>query len=326
MQTDPSLFDLPPRQRVYLPGDPPPPIRVEIPTPITWGAVHAFLAANGQCAQELSKSRRELIHELQARMVFRTSENVYQAPACTIPLFGRSHAVAFFANLPRQVDTKEVVTWDVSDPDLIAPLLTPFTDAHANCIGQSKAMGCTKLNPFVNVVSTLFNMVASSVCRGGRDLMYVNALYILMNDVGEIDYPKTKEKRPIAMSWEDEQRLRTIVQRDLESMAQADFALSSAFLRMLGEEWKWKADAVADIERDRLTAAAVKTAALAAAEAAASAPPPPAREQPQSSADRADEHLEPQHPNVTALVPAAPVATGRAARALRNVLEPRYER
>ena len=205
MQTDPSLFDLPPRQRVYLPGDPPPPIRVEIPTPITWGAVHAFLAANGQCAQELSKSRRELIHELQARMVFRTSENVYQAPACTIPLFGRSHAVAFFANLPRQVDTKEVVTWDVSDPDLIAPLLTPFTDAHANCIGQSKAMGCTKLNPFVNVVSTLFNMVASSVCRGGRDLMYVNALYILMNDVGEIDYPKTKEKRPMAVSWEDEQ-------------------------------------------------------------------------------------------------------------------------
>ena len=110
--------------------------------------------------QELSKARRELLHELQARMRFRTAENSYQAPTCTIPLFGRMHAVSFFRGLPRTVDTKLTVTWEIFDPDLLGPLLHPFTNAHPLCVGQSKAMGCTKLNPFINVISTLFTLVA----------------------------------------------------------------------------------------------------------------------------------------------------------------------
>ena len=331
MQTDPSLFDLPPRMRVYLPGPAPPPIRVEMPTPMSWATVNAFLAQHGFCVQELGKARRELLHELQARMLYRTKENVYQAPTCTIPLFGRSLAEAFFHGLPRAVDKKEVVTWEIHDPDLLAPLLHPFTEAHAYCFGQSKAMGGTKLNQFVNVISTLFTLVASSVCRGGRDILYLNALYVLMNDAGEIDYPKTKDKKPLTMDWEDEQRIRTIIQRDLVAMAEADLCLSSRFLRMLGEEWAWKADAAYELEREHQTAAAVKIAEHAAAEAAASAP-----ELQQELRGENDERVtdarspEPSNPPAPAAIVPAPSeasrVSSRAARAMLNSSNPRFER
>ena len=195
MQTDPSLFDLPPRMRVYLPGPAPPPITIEVPTPITWEAVRALLQQRGLCVQEVSKSRRELVHELQARMVYRTKENVYQAPACIIPLFGRSHAAHFFGSVHRTVDTVQVVTWEIHDPDMLAPLLAPFSKAHAMCIGQSQAMGSTKLSPFVSVISTLFTLVASSVCKGGRDLLYINALYVLMSEMWERSTSRRQRRR-----------------------------------------------------------------------------------------------------------------------------------
>ena len=285
----------------------------------------------GLCVQEVSKSRRELVHELQARMVYRTKENVYQAPACIIPLFGRSHAAHFFGNVHRTVDTVQVVTWEIHDPDMLAPLLAPFSEPHSMCIGQSQAMGSTKLSPFVSVISTLFTLVASSVCKGGRDLLYINALYVLMSDVGEIDFPKTKEKRAMAVSYEDEQRLRRLMQRDLESMAQADFPLSSGFLRMLGDEWSWKADEVRELERAHHTAAATKKAEFEAAQAASSGPSPQQQmEHAGSSDDRADDPS-PEPPQVLAVAPAqsspqAPRVSSRAARALRNETEPRYGR
>ena len=330
MQTDSSLFDLPLRMKVYLPGPAPPPITVEVATPITWEAVRSFLQERGLCVQEVSKSRREIIHGLQARMVYRTRENVYQAPACTIPLFGRSHAAHFFRGVERTVDTAQVVTWEIHDPDLLAPLLAPFSDAHSMCIGQSKAMGNTKLNPFVSVISTLFTLVASSVCKGGRDIMYLNALYVLMSDVGEIDYPKTKEKRAMAISYEDEQRLRRVMQRDIESMAEADFPLSSGFLRMLGAGWSWKADAVRELERAHQTAAATKAAEFKAAQEAASGQS--AQEQTAHAGSSDDGAGGPIPEPARALAPStppqpqAPRVSARAARAVRNELEPRYDR
>ena len=54
--------------RVYLPGPAPPPIRVEVPTPMSWQTVNAFLAENGYCAQELGKARRELLHEIREQV------------------------------------------------------------------------------------------------------------------------------------------------------------------------------------------------------------------------------------------------------------------
>lgn len=326
VQTDPSLFDLPPRMRVYLPGPAPPPIRVEVPTPITWEAVHSFLEHQGFCAQEVSKARTELLFELQARLTYRTASNVYQSPACVIPLFGRRHAAAFFRGLPRTVDTVPVVTWEIYDPDQLTSLLHPFSDAHAMCVGQSKAMGGTKLNPFVSVIATLFQLVASSVCKGGRDLLYLNGLYVLMNDKGEIDYPKNKERRPIAMCYEDELRLREVMQRDLTSMAEAEICLSSAFLRMLGEEWAERAAQVQELEREQLAAAAEKTAALTAE---ASAPEPAEETTPRSDALEADE------PSAVELAAAATRAaavrtqsqvSSRASRAQQNALNPRWNR
>ena len=67
-------------------------------------------------------------------------------------------------------------------------------------------------------------------------------------------------------------------------MAKVELPLSSKFLRMLGEEWRWKADAVLELESEQLAAASLKTAALAAAEAAASAHSP-RQHNPQSSGD-----------------------------------------
>jgi len=64
---------------------------------------------------------------------------------------------------------------------------------------------------------------------------YVNFLYSLLDEDGELHPPKDSERREIELMSEDEAALRQQVLKDVKTMATKKFPLSAGFYRQLGE-------------------------------------------------------------------------------------------
>ena len=66
--------------------------------------------------------------------------------------------------------------------------------------------------------------------------MYFNFLYVLMDEDGELHYPKDETRREIGFSPGEETAIRQSVMADLINMADANFPLSPRFLQRLGRD------------------------------------------------------------------------------------------
>ena len=92
--------------------------------------------------------------------------------------------------------------------------------------------------------------------KGGRLLLYVNTLYVLMLETGELVRPRTAEKRPILMTEDEEARARHAILRDLKLMAMKGLDLSGKLLQMCGPKFAAQATSALEEEESLLTEAA----------------------------------------------------------------------
>ena len=239
-QTDPSINDLQPRheRKIYVPGPAPAPFIQYID--LTVARVKAWLERMRMTLQPISEHRVEVLHQLQARMVNRTGQNMFQAPQFVMTAFPQEAARLLLSELDITRDVKSLTCWESNVPETLSNILgAGLNKVHRRCWGQSKLLGITAMHPRATVVATLIAPIRFTHARrkNGRRLLYVSAQYVLMDHQGELHMPKTKARQTLVLSEEDEERVREIIYRDLQGAATAEIPLSSGFLRMLGAQW-----------------------------------------------------------------------------------------
>ena len=222
-----------------------------------WPQVTGFLAEKGCVAQEVDSFRLEMLHQLQARLVQPRSRDLWQAPSFCLPNVPRAAAEALMKDMDCQLDTPSKCKWICRSPEKMWQCCRGLSRIHKECMGQSKALGKGKRHPWHRAVATIIQFEAShSKRKNGRQLLYVNALYVLMLESGELVKPRTSDKVPIVLTEEEEGRVRHAILRDLRLMALKPLCLSSKLLSMLGEKWEKSAAIVAREEESLLTEAA----------------------------------------------------------------------
>ena len=257
-QTDPSMDDLAPRPTMvkykYVTVYAPPEVTY---LPSDWTSVTAFLAEQAHVSQGVDDFRKEMLHQLQARLVQPRTQDLWQAPYFCMSNVPRAAAVAMMKEMQCSLDTASKRKWKCCAPELMHQCCRGLGRVHAQCMGQSKALGKGKRHPWHRAVATVIQFEATHCVRkGGRQLFYVNALYVLMLESGEIVKPRTAEKTPIFMTDEEEGRARKVIMRDLKLMALKGFSLSGKLLQMLGASFTDQATMTLASEERILTEAA----------------------------------------------------------------------
>ena len=209
--------------------------------------------------QPISEHRIEVLHQLQQRMVNRTQRDMFQSPQFVMTAFPQEAARMLLEPLDLTKDTKTITCWQTNVPETLSTILgAGLNKVSKRCWGQSKMLGITATLPRATVVATLIAPLRFTHARraNGRRLLYVSALYVLMDHSGELHMPKTKSRATMVLNEEEEERVRDIILRDLDGIATAGLPLSSGFLRMLGPQWAALAQQVSQMEEAEQEAAA----------------------------------------------------------------------
>jgi hypothetical protein len=253
-QTENTLFDLPPRERVLVRGPPlstPPPVIQHRAASIKDLKLYALSQGLGLEAAEDTKLEVQL--GFQARLCPPGQKGTYLAPAFRLANVNAGSAKRIFNACDRDVSTKHTITWYAGTPEMTWTLTGQLQDVKPKiCWGSSKALKVPS-EYFFRKVARYIQVKVSHVTRkartgGSRRLLYVNALYVVMDDKGELHLPKDKYKVQLAFSEEELQRVRVCVLEDVEGMAEAGFNLSAAWLERLGPAWHKRATAAAATE------------------------------------------------------------------------------
>ena len=254
-QTDPSMDDLPPRLPLlkyeYVTVYAPPKVTY---LPSEWPQVSAFLAERAYVAQQVEDFRVEMLHQLQARLVQPRSQDLWQAPSFCMTNAPRAAAERLMKDMDRSLDTASRSKWACRAPENMWKCCRGLAKVHKECLGQSKALGKGKRHPWHRSIATVISFEATHVVRkGGRQLLYINALYILMLESGEMVKPRTAEKTPIFMTEEEQARAEHAILRDLKLMAMKGLDLSAKLLDKLGPTFARQAAVARQEEEELLT-------------------------------------------------------------------------
>ena len=198
-QTSPSLFDLPPRSTRLVQAPAPPPIIV--PAIPTLQDLDILASNYGYNLVRLTEARDELFDRLQQGMKARTGRDTYQSRAWFVrhqsaSQLGRILRFLAVTNKTRG-QTKKI--WESQSPEQLRTAIN-LVGAHPFAMGISK--GIKGHSIFIRVIATLITLrVEYAVCRKGKSYRaYVNYMYALIDEAGEVTLPQDQERRTIPMS------------------------------------------------------------------------------------------------------------------------------
>ena len=241
--------------RVQAPA-PPPVTRWLEPT---WDMVMTFLGLKGYSALPDSAVQLEMRHNVQHRLIFRKGVEVYQTPSFHLSNVPLRAAETLFARLDVTKEAKRVKAWRCSAPEDMGLCCRTLQSVHEQCMGQSKALTISKQDPWLRVIATVVYFEAThSTRKNGRMLMHISFMYVMLTEMGHMQKPKDKNRREIAMTEEEEARVRAVVLRDLEAMADAGFRLSGRLLGLLGEVYAFESQSVLRAEEQHLNEARLR--------------------------------------------------------------------
>jgi hypothetical protein len=195
----------------------------------------ALAASLGFCCQPTAMWAKELAHSLVTRMRARLGTEVYQTIAYSIP--GFPLAVARSLLSAPTTETPTTVTWEATTPHaLLSTLGEILTQSTHLTAGLTRALK-TPSEAVIRVVATLMPLAEISHVKAGSaglPRLYINLMYVLTDEAGEMHYPKDGRRREMAVSPAMEAELRTMVLANVRSMWEKGYSLSAGWLRQLG--------------------------------------------------------------------------------------------
>lgn len=194
----------------------------------------------------LETCRMELSHSISTRLVTRVGIDVYQSAAYHVPMFPREAALQIFPDRCKTVDSVAVVTWRLETRGDVVEALAPILRLSERCAGVSRAHQ-TPSELYIRVIATLLpGITISWVKKSGLDRLYINFMYMLSDESGELHPPKDGERREILMEPEEVREMREQILLDVEEMSKMELPLSAAYYRQLGyDSWAMQTEASA---------------------------------------------------------------------------------
>ena len=193
--------------------------------------------ALGYGVTPVTKLYLELAQGIASRLINRKGEEVYQSVAFSILNFPLSVLMTIFPEDLLILDSPGTKTWRLSKVEHVATILGPLLQEHSSlmCVGASRALK-TASERWSRVLATAYECEISFVRRTGRvDHLYVNMLYVLTDEDGEMHLPKTPDRREIQLSSMTIQAIREQVLSDALTMEmQYEYPLSAGWLRSMG--------------------------------------------------------------------------------------------
>lgn len=182
----------------------------------------------------------ELGQAVVKRMVKRRGDLVYQMMAFNLPYFPRDMLEEVFPAESVIIESEKKISWELTTVDAIAQALTPLMKKSSYvCAGSTKAFR-TRSERVIRVVAKLMPPleVSHEVLTCGGERCYLNAMYLLATEEGELHYPKDNNRRELEIEPEMERRLRKEVLKDVRQLGNDGFPLSPSWWRQLGEDAK----------------------------------------------------------------------------------------
>ena len=197
-------------------------------------------SAHGYICQPLTKWSKEIGHSIASRMVPRLGEQVYQVFAYNIPNCPKAALMKIFPSKYITEATDTVTTWTLSSASSLTETLSPLlSESTFTCAGSTKAFKAAS-QPVIRVVSKLMPdfVISHVILDSGLERVYVNGMYALVTESGEMHWPKDEKRKEINVAPSLEAELRAEVLSEMRSLGDAGRPLSPGWWRQLQEEDK----------------------------------------------------------------------------------------
>ena len=176
-------------------------------------------------------------HTIASRMTQRQGNSVYQMFAATVPFCPLE---VLLTSCGEASDGPDSTSWALNDAESMY-MLSIFLQGQSEfcCAGLTRAFRA-KSQPVIRVVATL--MPPFEICqrnlKSGAEVAYLNGMYALTTEHGEVHWPKANDRREVAVDPETERWVRQQVLTDVLEMANRGDPISPGWWRQLGEEEK----------------------------------------------------------------------------------------
>lgn len=196
----------------------------------------ATAAELGFCCIETSKLVKEFVRAIVRRMQPRTARNVYQSVTFTLMAFPLAVAEKLFPESLITRSSHSIKTWTMSSLSAVVEVLAPvMADQDAMVGGVTKAL-MTASQQWSRVIATVISAEATwmSPSNGGADRLYMNFMYVLADEAGEVHPPKDGNRRELALSESTMTQIREHILSDVALLAQKGVPLSAGWYVQLG--------------------------------------------------------------------------------------------
>lgn len=202
--------------------------------------VHAMATALGLTLIPKDVLLMEIGRAIGRRMVKRVGDKVYQMLTCTLPYFPRQLLRETIPVACVMEDTTKSMRWELATTSEVAEVLGPLLQRSGYvCAGSTKAFR-TKSERVIRVVAKLMSPfeISHEVSSFGVERCYLNGMYVLVTQDGEMHFPKDNERRELSVSLKERVELRAAVKKDLMELGESGQPLSPNWWRQLGKEDK----------------------------------------------------------------------------------------
>ena len=202
-------------------------------------AAQETLLSVGIVSAHRFKQERTIVRELVKHMAARKGENVYQVASFSTPILSGEGMESRLGKPTSK--TNSGAEWQMHSFKDLSTTLVPLlkTCLELPICGVSKPLK-TKSEKYVRVIATLLPPMEIIVSTDvmAMDMLFVNLMYALIDEDGEIHPPKDTDRREMKLSSSLVSELRQQAAADLKEMESFGWPLSPAFLRQIGMEEK----------------------------------------------------------------------------------------
>lgn len=202
--------------------------------------LRAMASAHGLVLFPKEKLLAELGQAIARRMVKRRGDEVYQMVACTLPYFPKEILQDILPVGSIKEHSQKKTLWELTSAEEVSRTIGPLLEKSSYaCAGSTKAFR-TRSERVIRVVAKLMSPleITHEVLSSGVERCYINGMYALATQDGEIHFPKDNERRELEFSSTELSSLRRGVLEDMEKLGKTGQHLSPNWWRQLGQEEK----------------------------------------------------------------------------------------
>ena len=204
-------------------------------------SLFALAREMGFCLEKTCYYESELSSAVAKRLQTRRGQHIYQNTSFRLPGFPRHAAESMFPAALLQAQeqsTNKSLTWVATTVKEVRELFGELLMQHKQGFTTGLSRGlCTQSETCIRVLATIMPPVQISWSRMacGLHRLYVNMIYLLCDENGDLHKPKDMNRREMTISPAQELAYRAMILQDAQAMEEAGMPLSPGFLRQMGK-------------------------------------------------------------------------------------------